>query len=86
LSPLPPGAHNASIVVTSLSFPPCPLPLPPPIPCASIPSLRRADQGFFRSSFAPHSGTQVGPRSPSKPITHQAPARACCLLWRTIAW
>jgi hypothetical protein len=33
--------------------------------CASIGTLRRADQGFVLFSFAPHSGTQVGPRSPS---------------------
>jgi hypothetical protein len=33
--------------------------------CASIGRLRRADQGFIRFSFAPRSGTQAGPRSPS---------------------
>jgi hypothetical protein len=41
------------------------LTLPGDNPCASIGTLRRADQGFVLFSFAPHSGTQVGPRSPS---------------------
>ena len=41
------------------------LTLPDDNPCASIGTLRRADQGFVLFSFAPHSGTQVGPRSPS---------------------
>ena len=39
--------------------------LPRQDPCASIGRLRRADQGFIRFSFAPRSGTQAGPRSPS---------------------
>jgi len=65
LVPLP-SAFPASLTSASRNDPPlCPLPLPPPFPCASIPPLRRADQGFFRSSFAPFAGTQVGPRSPS---------------------
>src|SRR5713101_1352388 len=40
---------------------PCPAPssLPLPLPSASIPPLRRADQGFFLFSFAPLAGTQV---------------------------
>ena len=62
-----------------------PLALPPPFPCASIASLRRAEPGFIRFSFAPRSGTQVGPRSPSNHQSHQAPARACSFLRRTIA-
>ena len=41
------------------------LTLPGDNSCASIGTLRRADQGFVLFSFAPHSGTQVGPRSPS---------------------
>jgi len=41
------------------------LTLPDDNPCASIGTLRRADQGFVLFSFAPHSGTQVGPRSAS---------------------
>lgn len=65
LPPLPASPQAAATVIASSSFRMCPLPLPPLLPCASILALRRADQGFIRSSFAPHSGTQVGPRSPS---------------------
>jgi hypothetical protein len=63
----------------------CRRPLLPPSPCASIAPLRRADQGFICFSFAPLTGTQVGPRSPSNQYAHQAPARACCFCWRTVA-
>jgi hypothetical protein len=63
--PLPPAPHPANTVAVRSNIPASRLPLPPPFPCASIASLRRADQGFIRFSFAPRSGTQVGPRSPS---------------------
>jgi len=63
LPPLPPGSQTATFAAESISM--YPLPLPPPLPCASILALRRADQGFICFSFAPHTGTQVGPRSPS---------------------
>src|SRR5713226_9440326 len=41
-------------------------------PCASIAPLRRADQGFFDSPSPRSVGPRVGPRSPSKPTSHQA--------------
>jgi len=84
LPPLPPASQSAATAVADAAFPAC-LPLPPLLPCASILPLRRADQGFIRFSFAPLTGTQVGPRSPSNQDSHQALARACAFLWRTIA-
>jgi PEGA domain len=80
LVPLPPAPRAAATVAVRALLPSGPLPLLPPFPCASIPSLRRADQGFIRFSFAPLFGTQVGPRSPSNHKSHQAPARACSIL------
>ena len=64
LPALPPASEPASMRALETPGCQCPLPLPAPTPCASIASLRRADQGLFRSSFAPLAGTQVGPRSP----------------------
>ena len=92
LPPLPPSPQPvpASVITSALLEdgrmpPPFSPPLPPPPRCASIPPLRRADQGFICFSFAPLTGTQVGPRSPSNQNSHQAPARACRFSWRTVA-
>jgi hypothetical protein len=59
------------------------LTLPGDNPCASIGTLRRADQGFVLFSFAPHSGTQVGAALSFIPTIRQALARACSFFRRT---
>ena len=57
------------------AWPNCPSALPPLLPCASIPPLRRADQGFFLFSFAPLAGTQVGRALlQTKTLTRRRPA------------